>query len=264
MLSVLVSQWLREEKRGIRANFPRLWSHSRSLRSLSVSLSFLSVSWDLNDTSTMASVRAVLLLPFLWALGVTAQTQQQLYIFNITTPIDGLSSTCIQVLNQAIACDPMLLSVDSDNSQSDDTLASVCGTTCTNAWSTYLRRVTGACGTSRYDGGNGLLYLPLYNIEPVYEKFQSMCLKNSAGKYCNAVMRDALGIDPIGQTRSSGLPELPATAMCDGCFFSSLAQVLGMPYSSAPESSTVLSKLQVTCKTTIAVTSPTKTTWSIP
>jgi LysM repeat protein len=91
-----------------------------------------------------------------------------------------------------------------------------------------------------------------------------MCLKNSAGRYCKAVIRDVLGIDPVGQTRSTGLPPLPTTATCDGCFFSSLAQVLGMPYSSGSLYSTALSHLQASCRTTIAVTSPTKSTWSIP
>jgi hypothetical protein len=213
----------------------------------------------------MMSPGRVLLVPLLWAVGVAAQTTQQLYVFNITDPIDGLSTTCAQVLNQALACDPVLLTVEDGDVYDDNTLASVCTTTCSTAWTNYLRRVSGACGTSRYNGGNGLLYLPLYNIEPIYERFQTMCLKNAAGKYCKAVIRDVLGIDPIGQTRSSGLPALPTTATCDGCFFSSVVQVLGMPYSSSPEYSTVLSEMQVGCKTTVAaVTSPTKSTWSIP
>lgn len=168
-----------------------------------------------------------LLLLFTFGVG---RSLAQLYLFNITEPIDGLSSTCIAVLNQALACDPFLLGLTPDEWESDDVLDSICTSTCTMAWSTYLRRVSGACGTSRYDGGNGFLYLPAINIEPVYEQYQLLCLKDSwvnvlsyhsdqtrainnwlnafrAGEFCNAVIRDIMGIDPDTQARSSGAPE---------------------------------------------------------
>ncbi|KAJ9143042.1 LysM domain-containing protein [Pleurostoma richardsiae] len=204
------------------------------------------------------------LLFLLFPFGISLAVAQQLYLFNITEPIEGLSSTCISVLNQALACDPYLLSVTTDEWESDDVLGSICTSACLSAWSTYLRRVNGACGTSRFDGGNGYLYLPAFNIEPVYEQYQLLCLKNSAGKYCNAVIRDIMGIDPDTQTRSSGAPAPASTAACDGCFLSSLAQVLQMPISSAAEYATALSGLEATCHTTIALTSPTMTAWAIP
>ncbi|KAK4441912.1 carbohydrate-binding module family 50 protein [Podospora aff. communis PSN243] len=210
----------------------------------------------------LSSLRVILVLLVAWH--ATAQSQQQLYMFNITEPIDGLSTTCTQVLNQPVACNPILHRVDGVEVHADDTLNTVCTNTCATAWTNYLRRVNGACGTSRYTGDDGMLYLPLYRIQPVFEAFQSMCLRNSAGRFCKAVIRDVLGIDPVAQTRSSGLGPLPTTATCDGCFLSSLAQVLGMPYSSGSLYSTALSELQVSCRTTIAVTSPTKSTWSIP
>ncbi len=125
----------------------------------------------------MASTRAVLLL--LLTLSIRTSLAQQLYLFNITSSIDGLSSTCISVLNQPLACDPFLLSLSQGELESDEVLNSICSSPCTAAWSTYLRRVSGACGTSRYDGGNGYLYLPAAHIEPVYERFQILCLKNS-------------------------------------------------------------------------------------
>lgn len=123
----------------------------------------------------MASTRQLLLL---FTFGVS-RSLAQLYLFNITEPIDGLSSTCIAVLNQALACDPSLPGLTPNEWESDDVLDSICTSTCTTAWSTYLRRVSGACGTSRYDGGNGFLYLPAINIEPVYEQYQLLCLKDS-------------------------------------------------------------------------------------
>lgn len=124
---------------------------------------------------TMVSMRQLLLL-FTFGVG---RSLALLHLFNITEPIDGLSSTCIAVLNQALACDPFLLGLTPDEWESDDVLDSICTSTCATAWSTYLRRVSGACGTSRYDGGNGFLYLPAINIEPVYEQYQLLCLKDS-------------------------------------------------------------------------------------
>ena len=158
----------------------------------------------------MASARLLLLL----TLGVCGCLAQQLTLFNITQPVNGLSSTCTSVLNQALACDPWLLHISTGDWVSDDVLTSVCTTTCTTAWTTYIRRVTGACGTSRYDGGNGFLYLPVTNIEPVYEKYQLLCLKNTAGKYCNAVIQDILKIDPDAQTRSSAAPAPGMSTQC--------------------------------------------------
>jgi len=125
---------------------------------------------------TMASTKLLLLL---FHFGICRAVAQQLYLFNITEPIEGLSSTCISVLNQALACDPDLLSMTTNEWESDDVLGSICTSACLSAWSTYLRRVNGACGTSRFDGGNGYLYLPAFNIEPVYEQYQLLCLKNS-------------------------------------------------------------------------------------
>jgi hypothetical protein len=85
-----------------------------------------------------------------------------------------------------------------------------------------------------------------------------------AGSFCNAVIRDILGIDPNGQTPSVATKTLASTALCNGCFLSSLAQVLQMPMASATEYATALSSLQSSCKTTVAVAStPSKTSWAI-
>jgi hypothetical protein len=104
---------------------------------------------------------------------------QQLFLFNITAPIEGLPSTCITVLNQALACDPYLLSASPSKWESESVLKSICTPICDSSWATYLRRVNGACGTSRFAGPDGRLHLPVAEIEPVYETYQLVCLKNA-------------------------------------------------------------------------------------
>ena len=49
---------------------------------------------------------------------------QQLFLFNITAPIEGLPSTCITVFNQALACDPYLLSTSPSKWKSESILKS--------------------------------------------------------------------------------------------------------------------------------------------
>lgn len=104
---------------------------------------------------------------------------QQLFLFNITSPIEGLPTTCITVLNQALACDPYLTSASPSKWESESVLKSICTSTCDSSWATYLRRVNGACGSSRFAGPDGRLYLPVAEIEPVYETYQLVCLKNA-------------------------------------------------------------------------------------
>lgn len=111
-------------------------------------------------------------------LALPATVHSQLYLANITSPVAGLSATCIQVLNQPVDCDPLLLEIDASHYESDGTLAALCTSDCTTALSTYQRRVTGACGSGRYDGGDGWMYLAGYNAQIVVERFEGVCLKN--------------------------------------------------------------------------------------
>jgi hypothetical protein len=106
---------------------------------------------------------------------VTAQVQ----LVNLTA-VDGLSSTCIQVLNQQVSCNSSLLwAGQGGRFETDDTLNYLCTSTCSSGLSTYLRRVSGACGTSRYNGGDGYDYLASYNGELIYENYQTLCLNSS-------------------------------------------------------------------------------------
>ncbi|KAK1756635.1 carbohydrate-binding module family 50 protein [Echria macrotheca] len=180
-----------------------------------------------------------------------------------TWPIDGLSSSCISVLNQGISCDPYLLDASPDKWEPESVLKNLCTPACDSAWATYLRRINGACGTSRYDGGDGFLYLPAREVEPFYETYRQVCLKNSAGKFCNTVLQDVLKIDPNTGVRSSEAPPLPSSAACEGCFLSNIAQALQMPMSSDGILASSLSSFEAFCSTSVSRTSPAQTTWSI-
>lgn len=121
---------------------------------------------------------AKMLLALLGAI-IGISSAQTLHLWNITEGIDGLSSSCIETLNQAIACDPVLLEIRNADFNTDEVLDTVCTSACSTGFSTYVRRVDRACGTSRYDGGDGWLYLPLASVEPVYEKLETICLKDA-------------------------------------------------------------------------------------
>lgn len=177
----------------------------------------------------------------------------------------GLSATCISVLKQSVACDPLLLQVGFGRYEDDATLSTVCTSSCAAAMTTYIRRIDRACGTARYNGGDGYFYLAAFGAESTYERYQTTCLQNPAGQYCNAVIRDILGVDPSNQIPSSSIASQYTSLLCNDCFISSLATVLAMPISSAGAYSTALSEVTSSCKTTIAVnTPPTSTTWSLP
>jgi hypothetical protein len=93
--------------------------------------------------------------------------------------VTGLSSTCVSVLDQSVACDPGLLYAGNGRFETDATLAAVCTTSCQSALTTYIRRINQACGTTRYDGGDGFMYLAAFGAESVYERYQAVCLKNA-------------------------------------------------------------------------------------
>jgi hypothetical protein len=103
----------------------------------------------------------------------------QVQLVNLTA-VDGLSSTCIQVLNQEINCNASLLwAGQGGRFETADTVNYLCTSTCSSALSTYMRRVNGACGTNRYNGGDGYDYLASYYGEQVFENYQTLCLINS-------------------------------------------------------------------------------------
>ncbi|OTA63983.1 hypothetical protein K449DRAFT_380920 [Hypoxylon sp. EC38] len=98
----------------------------------------------------------------------------QINLSNVNTT--GLSATCVSVLQQSVACDPLLLQVGFGRYEDDVTLSTVCTSSCATALTTYIRRINQACGTTRYDGGDGYFYLAAFGAELTYERYQITCL----------------------------------------------------------------------------------------
>lgn len=91
----------------------------------------------------------------------------------------GFSDECIGMLNEAVNCDKSLLwANDANIFYADATLTALCTETCEDSLSSYVSRIHSACGTSRYNGGDGLSYLAAYNAELALEKFRVICLTN--------------------------------------------------------------------------------------
>lgn len=106
--------------------------------------------------------------------------EANIFLANVTGPIDGLSAACISVLNQAVACDEALTSVNAYRFETDQTLSKVCVASCATALSTYARRVTQACGTTfRAKDPDGYSYSLLYRAQLYTEKYNLVCLKGS-------------------------------------------------------------------------------------
>jgi hypothetical protein len=101
----------------------------------------------------------------------------------------GLSATCEQVLYQPLKCDNYTTAFSSPSyrrSLNDPALtASVCDKSCSNALSTFTRRVNGACGSNSY-------LFPGYPtaalIETIWGGWNETCLTDTvSGKYCNSM-----------------------------------------------------------------------------
>lgn len=189
----------------------------------------------------------------------------QVTLVPIQTSVPGLSATCITVIAQSVACNSSLLWAGQNGRyESDATLAGLCTTTCSSALTTWARRVAGACGTSRFETKYGYAWLPQAYAEQYIERYNSVCLVNSAGMFCNAVLRELAGVDPSNQAATGSLS--PAYG-CNGCFLSSLRTQLQMPLTSNARISSIFSAATKSCSSTNysipTVTSTTATTWSI-
>jgi hypothetical protein len=62
--------------------------------------------------------------------------------------------------------------------ESDDTLASLCTSDCTNALANWARRINGACGNSFINETNGDQIAPQYFVEDITEGYNELCFKN--------------------------------------------------------------------------------------
>ncbi len=127
-------------------------------------------------TLARQSIAACLLL---LTLGGRAQVQ----LLNITSQTaPDLSSTCLAVLNQQVTCNTTLAVLGRSESlriYSDQFLAGLCTSSCSSSLTTWLRRVSGACGASSYmplDASNQTQVLPAYFAEKYLEYYQQTCL----------------------------------------------------------------------------------------
>jgi hypothetical protein len=145
-------------------------------------------------------------------------------------------------------------------------LSTLCTTACSSSLSGWLRRVSGAC-TQRFVGTKGDAVLPALWAEKFVEKFNLLCFKDSAGsKFCNAVLRDTLGINADDQKQT----KTPAsTASCDDCFLKQIQTQLQMPLKSNSDLARTFTSLTKQCvKTGFAVITPSPSTqwilWGTP
>jgi len=140
--------------------------------------------------------------------------------------------------------------------EDDATLSALCTTTCATALSTWLRRAAGAC-TIRFVSSQGDAILPAYWVEKVVERYNTVCLL-SGTKFCNAVLRDVIGVNPVDQKQTKSAA---ATATCDDCFLKRMQTQLQMPLLSNSDMATTFTSLTKQCsKTGFAVTPPATTT----
>jgi hypothetical protein len=83
------------------------------------------------------------------------------------------------MLNEALNCDGSLVWANNPNTfYTDDILSALCTTTCKDSLTSYVSRIQAACGSGRYDGGDGFSYLGAYKAEIVLENFNIVCLVN--------------------------------------------------------------------------------------
>ncbi len=150
----------------------------------------------------MKSATLLCLLSVAWATLSAAQIQ----LVQVEQGNSSVPAACISVLNQNVTCDASLNSVAGGHGYGaldyfpDSTkLAALCNTACSTSLSTWQRRIAGACGTGYWDAADGSQYLPAALAERYIEVWNSACLKNTAGQYCNAVLGSALCINPVNQ-----------------------------------------------------------------
>ncbi|RYN19897.1 hypothetical protein AA0119_g7532 [Alternaria tenuissima] len=182
-----------------------------------------------------------ILLSLLYANSVLAQIQ----LYNFTTASTNLSSTCVAVLNQVQNCDPSLEWAGRGRYEADDILQTLCTAACTASLSTWLKRALGAC-TTRYVDTQGNAMLPGIWVESILENYSLLCQKNG-DKFCNAVVRDAAGVNPENQSQTKSAV---ATIKCDDCFLKQMQTRLQMPLLSNSDMAKTFTSLTSACKKT--------------
>lgn len=114
----------------------------------------------------------------------SAQSVQLLHV----NKTDDISSTCVSVLNQEVACDPMLAGLGdamhgdavfgTPNFLSSDELSSLCTSACGAGLRSWERRIAGACGSKLWNQTDGGKYAIAVYAENYVELYDTLCLKN--------------------------------------------------------------------------------------
>lgn len=196
------------------------------------------------------------------ALLLAGHAQAQTVSFmNITAPYQNFTTTCIGILNQAVACDPKIALAGREGAfESDATLQSVCTSSCTNALLVWSRRVTQVCGTSRYSTDGKISVLATILAQGVIEKYAALCVQDKQGKFCHAVVRDAFMSEASGTATTMA----PSVA-CNTCVASILSTQAQMPIGNGQtQLRAQYSSMTSSCKlSSMALTSlATTTTWA--
>ncbi|KAK4108056.1 carbohydrate-binding module family 50 protein [Canariomyces notabilis] len=201
---------------------------------------------------------ALPLLALLFAGHAYAQTVN---FMNITAPYQNFTTTCIGILNQAVACDSKIkLAGRAGAFESDATLASVCTASCTNALTIWARRVSQVCSTSRYSTDGKTSVLATFLAQGIVETYSALCLQDKQGKFCHAVVRDAFNSADSG-TATTIAPSIA----CNTCVASILSTQAQMPIGyGQTQLRNQYSSLTSSCKlSSMALTSlATTTTWA--
>jgi hypothetical protein len=120
-------------------------------------------------------------LLFSWAIALNQRlVAADVALMALDKGASGLSDMCVGMLNQVVNCEPTLLwATDVNKFYTDATLSTLCTSTCKNSLSSYVSRIQIACGSSRYDGGDGLSYLAAYQGQALLENYNMVCPTNA-------------------------------------------------------------------------------------
>ncbi|KAL7811322.1 hypothetical protein V8C26DRAFT_221424 [Trichoderma gracile] len=237
------------------------------------------------------TARLGLLLQALFVFQNARLTAAQVQLLNITEA-PGLSATCTAVLNQAVNCTSTIAAIGDVLGGSpvfgtplflnSTALGSLCNAQCSASLVTWERRIAGACGATLYDAADGGQFALAWFAEQYVEAYNSMCLVNKAGAYCNSVIGNLLHINPANQraTATAGMPIKPvkvegnwvndlviaSTAYCDDCYLSLLSTQIAMPLASTSDLKSFFTVLTSSCKKTgWTLSAPaTATTFTVP
>jgi hypothetical protein len=123
-------------------------------------------------------------------------------ILNVTASLyPTLSSTCLAVLNQAVACDSAVLWAGRGRFEDDATLSTLCTSTCSTSLATWHRRVGQTCKDRVYNGGGYFVLPQLWSVQYL-DEYNLVCLQH---KWVADALYQGLHIDGSYEVGSSAM-----------------------------------------------------------